>query len=108
MMEKIDPAESQRRADEAFREASERSMRGVSWTPSPPPPPPATEWERLLAQADALDRQARGYIGCTWVGDRHPSSGLREQAAALRRAAAVLKREAESNGTLKSVGEQDK
>mgnify|MGYP001571951301 CR=1 FL=1 len=91
MTDELDPMESQKRADRLFREQSERSMQGVSWSPPPPKPPPATEWERLLLQADALDREARGYIGCSWTGDRHPSSGLRAQAASLRRAAAILK-----------------
>lgn len=91
-----DPMESQRKADEAFRQATERSRQGVSWSPPPPKPRPAKAWERMVEQADALDREARGYIGCTWTGDRHPSAGLREQAAQLRHAAAILKAQEEA------------
>lgn len=53
----------------------------------------ASEFERLMVEADALDREAEMLEGTCWVGDTSPSMARKMQAAEKRRHAMLIPRE---------------
>jgi len=70
--------------------ATREAWRKAMWTNDRTERKPETEVERLIREADELDRQAEHMKGCSWMGDEPPWAHLQREAGDKRRLAGLL------------------